>query len=173
MLSLIKRFHRRVRRRLLMLRYRNLSIEYGAVVAGRFSLHGKGSVLVAEGSRLLNTSLKVEGALKIGKNCYLNGASIVAMKSVTMGDDCLLSDVYITDSDFHNLEPELRRLPPTGKAVRPVSIGRNVWIGDRGVILKGSVIGDHSVIGSNAVVRGHVPPRVVCVGNPAQVVKHL
>ena len=173
MLMLVKSLYRRLRRRLLMMRYRNLEIEYGAVVTGRFTLQGNGSVFISEGSRLLNTRLTVEGALVIGKNCYLNGAAVVAMKRVNVGSDCLLSDVYITDSDFHNIEPELRHLPPTEKTTRPVSIGCNVWLGDRVVVLKGSVIGDHSVIGSNSVVRGYIPQRVVCIGNPVQVVKNL
>jgi acetyltransferase-like isoleucine patch superfamily enzyme len=57
--------------------------------------------------------------------------------------------------------------------VRPIMIERNVWIGDRGVVLKGSHIGADSVVGSNAVVRGSIPPRSLCVGNPAQVVRTL
>jgi acetyltransferase-like isoleucine patch superfamily enzyme len=95
------------------------------------------------------------------------------MNSVIIGNDCLLSDAYITDTDFHNIEPELRHAPPGPKTIRPVLIGHNVWIGDHGVVLKGSQIGDDAVVGSNAVVRGTIPSRTVCLGNPAQVVKQL
>lgn len=168
-----KHFLRSLRRKFLMFRHQNLKIEYGAVIVGRFVINGKGSILISKNCRLINTSLNVEGVLKIGENCFLNGTTIVAMKSVIIGDDCLLSDAYITDTDFHNIEPELRRLPPGEKTKRPVVIGRNVWIGDRGVVLKGSEIGDNSVVGSNAVIRGVIPSRVLCVGNPAQIVKRL
>lgn len=156
-----------------MLRYRNLKIEYGAVIVGRFVINGEGSIFISKNCRLIDTSLNVDGVLRVGENCFLNGTTIVAMKSVVIGDDCLLSDAYITDTDFHNIEPALRHSPPGEKTIRPVVIGRNVWIGDRGVVLKGSEIGDDSVVGSNSVVRGSVPSRVVCIGNPAQIVKRL
>jgi acetyltransferase-like isoleucine patch superfamily enzyme len=156
-----------------MLRYRNLTIEYGAVIVGRFVINGRGSIFISKNCRLINTSLNVEGVCRIGANSFLNGTSIVSKKSVIIGDNCLISDAYITDTDFHNIEPELRHFPPSEKTIRPVLIGCNVWIGDRGVVLKGSEIGDDSVVGSNSVVRGFVPKRVVCVGNPAQVIKRL
>jgi acetyltransferase-like isoleucine patch superfamily enzyme len=169
----IKRLSRYLRRRYLMYRYPNLVIEYGAVILGHFHVRGQGSITIERGCRLINVCLHVQGKLHIGANSFLNGTSIVCINSVIIGNDGLLSDAYITDTDFHNIEPELRHAPPGIKAIRPVLIGRNVWIGDRGVILKGSQIGDDAVVGSNAVVRGTIPPRSVCLGNPAQVVKSL
>lgn len=169
----MKRWARSLRRKYLAYRYPNLMIEYGSVVLGRIRVSGDGQITIGRGCRLIDVTLHVEGALRIGANAFLNGTSIVCMKSVTIGDDCLLSDAYITDTDFHNIEPELRHAPPGAKAIRPVVIGRNVWVGDRGVVLKGSQIGDDAVVGSNSVVRGIVPPRSVCIGNPAQVVKQL
>lgn len=164
---------RGLRRKYLSIRYPNLTLEYGAFVGGRFRLKGVGPVFVGAGSRLMDVRLHVDGHLGIGKNCFLNGTGIVCMQAVTIQDDCIISDAYLTDTDFHNLQPELRRAPPGPKTMRPVVIERNVWIGDRGVVLKGSHIGADSVIGSNAVVRGAVPARSLCIGNPAQVVKAL
>ena len=156
-----------------MYRYPNLVIEYGAVILGRFHVSGKGPITIEGGCQLINVNLHVHGTLHIGGNCFLNGTSIACMNSVIIGNDCLLSDAYITDTDFHNIEPELRRAPLGVKAIRPVVIGRNVWIGDRGIILKGSQIGNDAVVGSHSVVRGTIPPRSVCLGNPAHVVKQL
>lgn len=167
------RWSRYLRRRYLMFRYPNLVIEYGAVIFGRFRIIGQGSITIERDCRLMNVSLQVEGALHIGAKSFLNGTSIVCMNSVIIGNACLLSDAYITDTDFHNIEPELRHAPLSAKAIRPILIGRNVWIGDRGVVLKGSQIGDDAVVGSNSVVRGKIPPRSVCLGNPAQIVKQL
>jgi acetyltransferase-like isoleucine patch superfamily enzyme len=155
------------------MRHPNLTLEYGAVVAGRFRLNGTGPVYIGAGSRLVNVRLHADGKLDIGRNCFLNGASVVCMQAVTIKDDCIISDAYLTDTDFHNVQPELRHAPPGPKTMRPIVIERNVWIGDRGVVLKGSHIGADSVVGSNAVVRGSIPPRSLCIGNPAQVVKVL
>lgn len=172
-MNLLRRFGYRLRRRLLTLRYSNLQIGYGTVIIGKFLLSGRGTVEIGDQCRLVDVKVIVDGHLIIGNNGFLNGTSIVCKQSVLIGDECLLSDAYVTDTDFHNIEPELRRAPLGPKATRPVSIGRNVWIGDRGIILKGSVIGDDSVIGSNSVVRGTIKPRALCIGNPAIVVKDL
>jgi hypothetical protein len=50
-------------------------------------------------------------------------------------------------------------------------LGRNTWVGARAIVLKGTTIGDDSVVGSGSVVRGEVPAGVVVAGNPAVVVK--
>ena len=169
----LKRMGRGVRRKYLSMRYPNLRLEYGVVVTGRFRLIGTGAIYIGSGSRLVNVRLHADGKLEIGRNCFLNGASIVCMESVTIKDDCIISDAYLTDTDFHNVQPELRHSSPGPKTRRPIIVERNVWIGDRGVVLKGSHIGADSVVGSNAVVRGSIPARSLCTGNPAQVVKAL
>lgn len=172
-LELARRLIYRFRRKYLIFRYRNLRMGYGTVVIGKFHLQGTGEIVIGDECRLENVKLSIAGQLQVGRKVFLNGASIVCKEFISIGDECLVSDAYITDTDFHNIEPELRRAPLGPRATRPIKIGRNVWIGDRGVVLKGATIGDDSVIGSNSVVRGNVPDRVVCMGNPAVVVKNL
>lgn len=53
----------------------------------------------------------------------------------------------------------------------PVTIGNDVWIGTRAVILSGVTIGDGAVIGAGSVVTRDVPPFAVAVGVPAVVVR--
>jgi acetyltransferase-like isoleucine patch superfamily enzyme len=89
-----------------------------------------------------------------------------------IGDRCLIGDsVIIYDSDFHNLQPEIRRDARTSCA--PVTIGDNVWIGSRAMILKGVTIGDDSVIGAMSLVNSSIPARCVAAGNPARVIREL
>ena len=40
----------------------------------------------------------------------------------------------------------------------PIIIGKNVWIGANAAILRGSHIGDGSIIGAGCVVKGNIPP---------------
>ena len=55
----------------------------------------------------------------------------------------------------------------------PVTIGDRVFIGVGAIILPGTRIGDDSIVGAGAVVRGDVPPGSLVVGNPAKVVSDV
>jgi len=52
-----------------------------------------------------------------------------------------------------------------------VTIGHDVWVGARAMILSGVTIGNGAVIGAGAVVAKDVPAYGVVVGNPAKVIK--
>jgi maltose O-acetyltransferase len=54
--------------------------------------------------------------------------------------------------------------------VRPVTIGARCYIGAGAIVLPGSVIGDDTIVGAGALVRGEIPPRSLAVGNPARVI---
>lgn len=51
---------------------------------------------------------------------------------------------------------------------RPVSIGHDVWIGDRALILDGVTIGTGAIVGAGAIVTRDVAPYEVVVGVPAR-----
>ena len=53
----------------------------------------------------------------------------------------------------------------------PITIGENVWIGCRALILKGVTIGDGAVVAAGAVVTKDVPANCVVAGNPAKIIK--
>lgn len=111
--------------------------------------------------------------IEIGTRTSLsNNVSIIACTAVTLGEECLLGDgVSIMDSDFHRVEPACRREPPENDA--PVSIGRNVWLGSRVMVLKGVSIGDNSVIAAGSVVTRSIPANSLAAGNPARVIRPI
>lgn len=82
-----------------------------------------------------------------------------------IGDDTLLSqDVYIYTHD-HGVDPHSIpvRLPKT--------IGNEVWIGMRAIVLAScQTIGSHAVIGAAAVVTRDVPNGAIVAGSPARIV---
>lgn len=55
---------------------------------------------------------------------------------------------------------------------RKVTIGNDVWIGQRVMIMPGVTIGEGSIIASNAVVTKDVPPYSVVGGVLARVIKN-
>jgi acetyltransferase-like isoleucine patch superfamily enzyme len=163
------------RRAWLTVRYgRRLQLGPGIVFKGRLVLGRGVRVSIGAncriGKRVLITG---HGQVTVGNDTLLNGCWIGCEQKVDIGSFCLISDCDIADTAFHNLPPRLRHEPPTARAVAPVRIGDNVWVGARSIVLKGVTIGDHSVVGAGTVVREDVAPRVVVAGNPAVVVKQF
>jgi len=117
-------------------------------------------------------STRRAGALiRIGENCGATGAVLVADERIEVGDRVLLgANVVITDTDFHPLDPAVRRATPQAGAHAPVVIEDDVFVGTQALILKGVHIGRGAVVGAGAVVTRAVPPGAVVAGNPARVV---
>jgi acetyltransferase-like isoleucine patch superfamily enzyme len=154
------------------LRYPRSTFGDGVLIIGRLRI-GKGTrVQLGNHVRVRQrVVLNGGGTVVVGEHTLLNGCWIGTSLRVDIGAWSLISDCNISDTDFHNLAPRERHLPATPKALAPVVIGRNAWVGARSVVLKGTTIGDDSVVGSGSVVRGEVPAGVVVAGNPAVVVK--
>ncbi len=55
---------------------------------------------------------------------------------------------------------------------RPITIGRNVWIGGGALILPGITIGDDAIIGAGSVVTRAVAKGTTVGGNPARSLAH-
>ncbi len=55
----------------------------------------------------------------------------------------------------------------------PVSIGNDVWIGCRSIVLKGVSIGDGAIVAAGSVVTKDVPAYTLVAGNPAQIKKKV
>lgn len=121
---------------------------------------------------------KPGSVIKIGDGCEIcNGFSAVSegegdQGGIFIGNKVLVgSQVSIYDSDFHEIAPDKRvgGTPKMGK----VTIGDNVWIGDRVMILKGSSIGENSVVAAGAVVSGEFPANVIIGGVPARIIREI
>lgn len=123
----------------------------------------------------------LHGRILIGSNTMLNGVSITAYDSVTIGENCqIASCTLISDTDFHPVNPKVRMRESMGYKIdhaevnkRAVTIGNNVWIGWGCIILKGASIGDNSIIAAGSVVLSDIPANVLAAGNPAVVKKNL
>lgn len=124
--------------------------------------------------RVVLATRTVEAAIRVGDHCGFTGATLVAAKSIQIGNRVLLgSNVTITDTDFHPLDAQERTTNPLGGKSEPVTIEDDVFVGMNAVILKGVTIGRCSVIGANSVITGDIPAYVVAAGNPGRVVRSL
>lgn len=114
---------------------------------------------------------KLNGSISLGNFILISpGTSIRSAESIDIGDSTMIaSDVVITDSDWHGIYDRTDYVATP----KPVKIHKNVWIGERSIILKGTQIGENSIIGAGSVVHGDIPPNSVYAGNPAKEVKKL
>jgi hypothetical protein len=120
------------------------------------------------------TTRRAGARLVIGTGFGMTGGTICAEESISIGDHVVVgANTTITDTDFHPLDPALRRRDPLAGQTRPVSIEDDVFIGMNCLILKGVTVGAGSVIGAGSVVTRSIPPGVIAAGNPARVVRKL
>jgi maltose O-acetyltransferase len=150
------------------------------VVAGRLDIRGPGRVSVADRANLYaflgRTRLYTrspEAVITIGRNARLNGPTIQAACRIDIGEDAMLGDAIVLDTDMHAIGLGRRHDPAAEVRSAPIVIERNVWIGGQAAVLPGVRIGEGSVVGFRAVVTADVPPGVVVAGNPARVVREL
>lgn len=111
--------------------------------------------------------------IEIGDNCRLNGVSVHAKLDIRIGANCVIATgVHIIDSDGHVVN-SANRTNWDQDIPKSIFIGDNVWIGLNAIILKGTTIGDNSIVSAGSVVKGFFPANVIIQGNPAIIVKEL
>ena len=127
--------------------------------------------------RQQKTTFWVDGKLTIGSNVGMSSTAIICNHKISIGNHVKLGGgVCIYDTDFHNLNPEIRRNPILDKqnAVKsPVIIQDNVFIGAHSTILKGVTIGENSVVGACSLVSKSIPANQIWGGNPARFIKEI
>jgi len=117
-------------------------------------------------------------SITIGENCHFGAQNhITCTNRITIGDNLLTGKwVTITDNSHGDSSLEHLNIDPLKRPIvskGPVSIGKNVWIGDKATILSNVSIGDGVIIAANAVVTKDVPSYTVVGGNPARIIKTI
>lgn len=105
---------------------------------------------------------------------------VSAQNTVKFGSFCsIASDVRIFCEAAHATDTAttypMRARLMNGKEPFPpssVTIGNDVWIGARALVMPGVSIGDGAVVGAGAVVTKDVPAYAVVVGNAARVIRY-
>lgn len=129
----------------------DVSLEHGVIIS---ALGDSGRVSIGRRSHIdMNSVLYGHGGIKIGSCCAI--ASGVTIYSQTNQLDV---------DGIHNVIDQETKYAE-------VTIGDDVWIGARSVILPGITIGDHAVIGAGSVVTRLVSPWLVVAGVPIKVLR--
>ncbi len=103
------------------------------------------------------------GKITIGNNVSINrNCILVSHEYITIGDNCAIGpNVVFYDHDHNFGEFGIK----DGFKKAPIIIENNCWIGAGVTILRGTHIGEGSVIGAGTVVKGEIPPHSLVTAN--------
>lgn len=112
---------------------------------------------------------RVSNSTQLGDDVHFNGMRIQGSGAVTIGDHFHSGRECLIISQTHDYDTGDALPYGRGYVPRPVSIGNNVWLGDRVIVLGGSTIGDGAIIQAGSVVVGDIAPMGIAGGHPARV----
>jgi len=136
--------------------------------------HHDGKVSIGFRSKVkrLSTLLAYDGIIEIGDRVSIGeGCIIYGHGGVSIGNGTIIAPYVIMPASMHIYTNPNLGIRFQGETAKGISIGENVWIGARAVILDGVRIGDGAIIGAGAVVTKNVEERDVVVGIPASKIK--
>jgi len=133
----------------------------GTIRFGRFVWIGDGTKI-----RCHEGEVTIGAKTVMGQEC-----TISAYKHVRIGEQCVIADrAMFIDFDHGTVEVE-RPIRVQGIYKRSVAVGSNCWIGYGACILRGTSVGDNSIVGTNSVVTKDVPANAIVGGVPAKVIR--
>lgn len=110
--------------------------------------------------------------LRLGNDVYFNTNCVVLDSAiVTIGDNTLIGPSCQFYTPIHPLDYKSRNT--FIETAKPITIGKNCWLGGNVVVLPDVTIGDGCVIGAGSVVTKDIPENSLAVGNPARVIKKI
>ena len=126
----------------------------------------------AAGPPTVNGPTSLSRQTVLGRNTHFNGLVIAGGGRVIIGDN-FHSGVecrFITQN--HNFDSGDAIPYDDTYVLRDITIGDNVWIGDRVIVLGGVEIGEGAIIQAGSVVVADVPRCAIAGGHPAKVFKY-
>jgi len=124
---------------------------FGANISGIPFVHGTARVQIP-----WNLTMKHRACLGEHANAYSLG-KIKILEGATVAQESYLCT---GTHDFN--DPSLQLI------TKPITVGKNAFIGARAMILPGVCIGDKVIVGAMSVVSKDIPDHQIVAGNPAK-----
>ena len=124
-------------------------------------------------ARGINVMVWQNGELSIGKNFSIGSLSkIICFRKISFESNVLISwEVQIFDTDFHFIIDDEKICDNCGD----ILFADYVWLGSRCTILKNTILGKNTIVGSDSLCSGNYLAKygesVVLAGLPAKLVK--
>ena len=145
----------------------------------------------------INANSEIAPKTHLLQNCIINNSQIASysyigknciVQNTTMGNYCSIADdvliglgkhpTYLISSSplffrkKNTLGMQLVDKDVDFKEYANITIGHDVWIGARAIILDGINVGHGAIIAANAVVTKDVSPYAIVAGVPAKMIKY-
>jgi maltose O-acetyltransferase len=105
--------------------------------------------------------------IHLGRNVFLNfNCVLLDVMPIRIGDGTQIGPAVQIYAADHPREQD-KRLAGL-ECGKPVTVGRNVWIGGGAILLPGITVGDDAVIGAGSIVTHDVVSGARVAGNPAR-----
>ena len=162
----------------------------------QFAYFGEGSYIY----HILNLGgaeyISIGNNVHFGEYCVLEAITTDKKPEITIGDNCIIGDfshlgainfihignnvitgrsILINDHSHGTPEDRFSDIPPINRKLYSkggITIGDNVWIGDKVSILCGVTIGKGAIIGVNSVVTKDIPAFSIAAGSPARIIRN-
>jgi acetyltransferase-like isoleucine patch superfamily enzyme len=158
---------------------KNIRIGRGLKMYKKLTIDGPGRVELGEncvvagvpGDRAQYVSIDTQSpdaCITIGNNVVLSAARISARYAISIGNDVVIEESGIVDTDFHSIKRDrdsgLNETPNKCKII----VGNGVLIGARSFVSKGVSIGENTVAAPGSIIATSLKAGMVVCGNPAR-----
>ena len=110
--------------------------------------------------------------IELGTNVYFNAnCTILDSAKVKVGSNTIIGPNVQLYTPTHPIKYKARNKGL--ESAKPITIGKNCWLGGGVIVLPGVTIGDGCVIGAGTIVTNDVPANSMAVGNPARIIKQI
>jgi maltose O-acetyltransferase len=116
---------------------------------------------------LYSSNISIGDNVWIGRRSYISGRG-----TLTIGDDVLIAFDSVIITEHHEFKSK-QKIRQTGFSTKPVTIGNNVLVGAKSIILPGVTIGNNVVIGANSVVTKNISSNSIVAGNPTKLIRKI
>lgn len=121
-----------------------------------------------------NVEIRSHENIEIGDNVSINhNTELYGGGGISIGNGTMLSYYVTILSDSRSFRGECPLKSPKrtlDRIQKKVTLGDDVWVGTKAIILPGISIGDHAIVAAGAVVTKNVAEWSIVAGNPARVV---
>ena len=141
--------------------------DIGFIWANEGTIVFKGETILSQGCSIRNG-----GVMEFGDNVHINAnTKLFCFYHISIGNNVRLSwECIVCDTNFH----PLKRVGTNEKtkAYAEVIIMNRVWVGQRSLIMPGSILNDDTIISAGTIVtkRSNCPTNSIIAGEASQVV---